>query len=142
VRNFEYYTGPVFRLDIGGVTLAGGGRYNDLIGLVGGRDVPASGFALEMDAVMSSLPEIPSQRPRVIVRPRETGDMAPAATFALTSALREAAISFRISAQAEGDGGLEAVVGEGSYTLRSNGSAPRQFAGAAELVQALTATHG
>ena len=31
VRNFEYYTGPVFHLFVGGTKVAGGGRYDALI---------------------------------------------------------------------------------------------------------------
>ena len=54
VRNFEYYTGPVFTLFAGGRRLGGGGRYDALAELVGGRSVPASGFALEMEVVSGS----------------------------------------------------------------------------------------
>lgn len=142
VRNFEYYTGPVFRLRSGGRTLAGGGRYNDLIGLVGGPDVPASGFALEMDAIMSVLSPMQAQLPQVLVRPGATGDQGLAATFALTSSLRRAGVRFLVSADEAAAGDAEAIVADGGYTLQSNGAAPQRFVGADELAQALTAAHG
>ncbi len=53
VRDFEYYTGPVFEFRAGGRRVGGGGRYDDLIALVGGESVPASGFALAVDELAS-----------------------------------------------------------------------------------------
>jgi len=138
VRNFEYYTGPVFRLTNGEATLAGGGRYNDLIGLVGGPAVPASGFALEMEQIMAILPDAETHLPRVVVRPGAAGDEGLAATFALTSALRMAGVCFLVSAGGSAESVVEAAVSDGGYTLSSNGGAPQRFAGAADLVRALT----
>lgn len=81
VRNFEYYTGPIFHLEAAGVKVGGGGRYDDLVSLVGGESVPASGFALDMEALASLLPSPGEAWPRgVLVRP------APAAA-ALAAAL-------------------------------------------------------
>ena len=51
-RGFEYYTGLIFQLLIGGEPVGGGGRYDALIPLMGGRDTPASGFALYLDCLM------------------------------------------------------------------------------------------
>jgi histidyl-tRNA synthetase len=49
---FEYYTGIIFQLFIGGEKVGGGGRYDALIPSMGGGDVPASGFALYLDRLM------------------------------------------------------------------------------------------
>jgi histidyl-tRNA synthetase len=49
---FEYYTGIIFQLYIGGEKVGGGGRYDALIPSMGGGDVPASGFALYLDRLM------------------------------------------------------------------------------------------
>lgn len=54
-RGFEYYTGAMFQFYIGNRWVGGGGRYDDLIGLIGGPDVPASGFALYMDKLMDMM---------------------------------------------------------------------------------------
>jgi histidyl-tRNA synthetase len=52
IHDFEYYTGPVFRVDVDGRTVAGGGRYDDLISGPGGRSLPACGFALHVDRIL------------------------------------------------------------------------------------------
>ena len=64
VRNFEYYTGPVFHLYASDTQVGGGGRYDALIGLVGGTDVPASGFALDIDALLPLLADLAEERRR------------------------------------------------------------------------------
>jgi len=51
-QGFEYYTGMMFRLRSCGELVAGGGRYDALVPLLGGPDVPASGFALYLDKLM------------------------------------------------------------------------------------------
>ncbi|MCD6453230.1 MAG: ATP phosphoribosyltransferase regulatory subunit, partial [Dehalococcoidales bacterium] len=51
-RGFEYYTGVIFQLSVGGSKIGGGGRYDALIPLGGGGNIPASGFALYFDQLM------------------------------------------------------------------------------------------
>lgn len=53
--NWEYYTGIVFRVMIDTVSVGGGGRYDEFIRLLGGKDdVPAVGFAIDIDAIIQS----------------------------------------------------------------------------------------
>jgi len=57
VRGLEYYTGPVFETvvkepRIG--SLAGGGRYDRLIGLYSGRDVPATGVSIGVERLIDA----------------------------------------------------------------------------------------
>ena len=52
-EGFEYYTGMVFQFYSSGQLLGKGGRYDELIPLVGGGNIPASGFALLMDNIQS-----------------------------------------------------------------------------------------
>jgi len=54
-RGFEYYTGIIFQLFLGEDKIGGGGRYDALIPLMGGGDIPASGFALYFDQLMDSV---------------------------------------------------------------------------------------
>lgn len=57
VRGLAYYTGTVFELFDAGRSLraiAGGGRYDDLLGRLGGVDLPAVGFAMG-DVVIGEL---------------------------------------------------------------------------------------
>ncbi|TFG91483.1 MAG: histidine--tRNA ligase family protein, partial [Syntrophobacterales bacterium] len=51
VRGLGYYTGCVFeaRLDAGGDSIAGGGRYDKVIGSFTTRDIPAVGFSLGIE---------------------------------------------------------------------------------------------
>ncbi len=51
-RGFEYYTGAIFHLFVGGENIGAGGRYDALIPLIGGQDTPAAGFALYLDHLM------------------------------------------------------------------------------------------
>ncbi|MGQ0667528.1 MAG: ATP phosphoribosyltransferase regulatory subunit [Nitrospiraceae bacterium] len=55
-RGFDYYDGVVFDVfaDGVGVELGGGGRYDHLIGRFG-RDVPSTGFALNVDRLFQGL---------------------------------------------------------------------------------------
>jgi len=55
-RGFDYYDGVVFDVFTSsmGSELGGGGRYNHLLGRFG-RDLPSTGFALDMDRVFASL---------------------------------------------------------------------------------------
>jgi histidyl-tRNA synthetase len=52
-RRFEYYTGLCFQFFSGREKIGGGGRYDDLIPLVGGLETPACGFALYIEPLMA-----------------------------------------------------------------------------------------
>ena len=67
-KSFEYYTGIIFRCYVGEEKVGGGGRYNDLIPLLGGGDVPASGFALRVDQLMNLIDGWQDDTPRILVR--------------------------------------------------------------------------
>jgi histidyl-tRNA synthetase len=55
-RNWDYYTGIVFEISANNSTqLAGGGRYDELVSLVGGQSVPAVGFAYYIDQMTAFL---------------------------------------------------------------------------------------
>lgn len=60
---FEYYTGFMFQVFVNGEKVGGGGRYDELIPLVGGPSIPSSGFALYMDRLMGFLASRAEQGP-------------------------------------------------------------------------------
>jgi histidyl-tRNA synthetase len=63
VRGLGYYTGQVFEVihpDMSG-SVAGGGRYDKLIGRSLGHDVPACGFAIGFERIMDLLARQPSR---------------------------------------------------------------------------------
>jgi len=59
VRGMGYYTGPIFEIQHGDTTssIAGGGRYDRMIGRFTGRDVPATGFSIGFERVIGILME-------------------------------------------------------------------------------------
>jgi len=69
-RGFEYYTGIIFSFYSLGRRLGGGGRYDELIPLVGGGSVCASGFALYVDELVDLVKEMP-RRERILVKAKD-----------------------------------------------------------------------
>ena len=59
-RGFEYYDGLVFEVFAEGLgyEVAGGGRYNHLIGRFG-RDLPSTGFAFDVDRLFRTMENVP-----------------------------------------------------------------------------------
>jgi histidyl-tRNA synthetase len=91
-RDFEYYTGVMFQLLAGREHIGGGGRYDALIPLMGGKDIPASGFALYLDRLMNLVktesPDRPSTQ-RILVK-AEAGESMLKEAFSLAGYLHEA----------------------------------------------------
>lgn len=55
-RGLDYYTGAIFELKPNGKpedqTIGGGGRYDNLIGMFAGKDIPAVGFSFGIDRIV------------------------------------------------------------------------------------------
>jgi histidyl-tRNA synthetase len=55
-RGLDYYTSTIFELKldkaVGGLSVGGGGRYDNLIGMFAGRDIPAVGFSFGIDRIV------------------------------------------------------------------------------------------
>ena len=87
---FEYYTGVIFQLFLGGEKIGGGGRYDDLIPAMGGGDIPASGFALYLDRLMNLVePEKLAKPVTQAISVRAKGEKAVKAAFTAAAQLRE-----------------------------------------------------
>lgn len=58
-RGLDYYTGIVFEMKLNGkpdeLTIGGGGRYDNLIGMFAGRQIPAVGFSFGIDRIIDLL---------------------------------------------------------------------------------------
>jgi histidyl-tRNA synthetase len=90
VRGFEYYTGMNFQLFMNNEKVGGGGRYDALIPAMGGKNTPASGFALYLDLLMKrvKLERIsPAPTPKILVK-MESG--ASVSGFDAADSLRKA----------------------------------------------------
>tara|TARA_B100001113_G_scaffold320825_1_gene290297 strand:- start:315 stop:1571 length:1257 start_codon:yes stop_codon:yes gene_type:complete len=97
VRGLAYYTGPVFEAhDKAGElrAICGGGRYDKLIGTLGGRDLPATGFGFG-DMVIMELLEEKRLLPDISNRVSDV-------VFSMDESLREAAM--RVSSKLRSTG--------------------------------------
>ncbi|MBR1892357.1 MAG: histidine--tRNA ligase [Lachnospiraceae bacterium] len=57
VRGMSYYTGTIFEIEIAefGSSIAGGGRYDGMIGRFTGNDVPACGFSIGFERIITMM---------------------------------------------------------------------------------------
>ena len=65
VRGMSYYTGTIFEISIDGYnfSIAGGGRYDDMIGRFLGQSVPACGFSIGFERIVTILRDLNWQEP-------------------------------------------------------------------------------
>lgn len=70
VRGMGYYTGPIFEISMEGApgSIAGGGRYDRMIGRMLGREVPACGFSIGFERVIGLLMERGVRAPKAATR--------------------------------------------------------------------------
>jgi len=115
---FEYYTGVIFQLFIGGEKIGGGGRYDALIPAMGGGDIPASGFALYLDRLMNQVKPETLAEPlgQVILVRAKTEDVLKEA-FNAAGHLREAGYIAEFDLGGQEPAGLR-------WTLDVQGKAP------------------
>jgi histidyl-tRNA synthetase len=85
VRDFEYYTGPVFRVSIAGHNVASGGRYDGLVAAQQGRSIPACGFAVFVDPLVDLMAAGQASTPEQLVHVRPAGPGARSVAMALTA---------------------------------------------------------
>ena len=100
-RGFDYYTSIVFEAiapnDLGIGSIGGGGRYDNLIEVFGGKPTPATGFAIGIERLIPILewkgliPE-PKLRPDVYVIPIGKDPEVKKAAIEIVSALRRAGV--------------------------------------------------
>lgn len=91
-RGFEYYTGLCFQLSTQGNRIGSGGRYDNLIPLIGGRKTPACGFALYMEPLANLIQPRAgrTERPQILVRCEAAAADAIRTSFELAEGLRRA----------------------------------------------------
>ena len=88
-EGFEYYTGMVFQFYSASELLGKGGRYDELIPLVGGNDIPASGFALFIDRIMPLIHEGSTFSPKILLTSASGQIEEMKSTFEVARRLRE-----------------------------------------------------
>lgn len=98
-RGLSYYTGPIFETvvespNVGSLT--GGGRYNQLIGMFLGRDIPATGTSFGIERIIDVLTELdmlPVAKTSTAALVTTFNADTQAASIRLVSALREAGVN-------------------------------------------------
>lgn len=121
VRDFEYYTGPVFKITAGGTVVASGGRYDRLTADADGRALPACGFALHVDPLMEIIEsELNSSLGSVQIVPADTSPGALAAALAAAQRLHAGGLDAALVGAVAGHRWRLSVstgAGEARYTL-------------------------
>jgi histidyl-tRNA synthetase len=135
VRNFEYYTGPAFQFEVSGRRVGGGGRYDALVSLIGGDQVPASGFALEAGLLAALLPpEAAAPAATVAVKAHDSESLASA--FRLAAALRAQGIAVQVAGTPL-EGALRVTVSGEGFVLSVAGRKARRLASVEAVAEAL-----
>lgn len=100
VRGLDYYNGTVFEFTVDSIgaqsTVCGGGRYDTLLGSIGGPDMPAVGFGMGITRLIRALEDegkLPSPDTGADIYVASLGEAARAASFKLAQELRSAGIN-------------------------------------------------
>ncbi|HEX7958010.1 MAG TPA: histidine--tRNA ligase, partial [Pyrinomonadaceae bacterium] len=109
-RGLSYYTGAIMEIsvpDLAG-SLAGGGRYDNLLGMFSGKDVPACGFSLGLDRIVVVMTErgmFPADLERAAADVLVTvwGEESVPDALAFAAELRRAAPALRVDVYPEAD---------------------------------------
>jgi len=99
-RGLDYYTGPVFEIEVVGMpsigSIGGGGRYNELCNRFQGQEVPAVGASIGLERLMAALEglhRLRTPKSTVQVCIATVGKVAPRDVLQLAAELRCAGIN-------------------------------------------------
>ena len=72
-RGLAYYTGAIIEINVTDLagSLGGGGRYDNLVGMFLGKDVPASGFSLGLERIIVVMSEREMFPPALVASPAD-----------------------------------------------------------------------
>jgi histidyl-tRNA synthetase len=112
MHGFEYYTGICFQLVAAGEKIGGGGRYDKLVPLMNGGDIPACGFALYLDPMMRLLPLEKEKKGKsgISVKGKGSTSEIVETCFAVAESLREAGYSTEIDFKDGEESGFRWVI--------------------------------
>jgi histidyl-tRNA synthetase len=105
-RGLGYYTGPIFEAEVTEPkvgSIAGGGRYDGLIGMFSKNDVPAVGISLGLERILAVLEEwgkLPGQRGASQVLVTVFSPELQSESLAVVRALREAGVAAEMTLDA------------------------------------------
>lgn len=111
-RGLGYYTGCIFEIavkDLAG-SLGGGGRYDGLVGMFSGKDVPACGFSIGLERILVVMEErgmFPAQLGAADVVVAADKDVeASGRMLQVATVLRQAGLKVDLSVKAQSPGAL------------------------------------
>ncbi len=105
VRGLDYYTRTLFEIkatdaDLGAQsTICGGGRYDEMIGGLGGPSVPAIGFAMGLERILVAMTDEAGVEKKPPIYIAVLSDVALSAGLALASALRSRGARVEVDAR-------------------------------------------
>jgi histidyl-tRNA synthetase len=72
-RGLSYYTGAIMEINVPDLagSLGGGGRYDNLVGMFSGQDVPACGFSLGLERIVVVMTEREMFPPALVAAPAD-----------------------------------------------------------------------
>jgi histidyl-tRNA synthetase len=72
-RGLSYYTGTIMEINVPDLagSLGGGGRYDNLVGMFSGQDVPACGFSLGLERIVVVMTEREMFPPALVAAPAD-----------------------------------------------------------------------
>jgi histidyl-tRNA synthetase len=120
VRGLDYYNLSVFEWICNGLTVCGGGRYDPLIEMLGGKPAPGVGFAIGVERILELMRARAIALPSVDVYVVHQGEAAASAALQCAERLRDSAISVQMHAgggsfksqmkRADGSGAAYAII--------------------------------
>lgn len=106
-RGLDYYTGAVYEAFTDALphmgSLAGGGRYDGLVSIFSGNDVPAVGATVGIDRILTALEQLGKSTSRgtvTAVMVLQWGEESQDAALAVTGRLRRAGIACEVGSRA------------------------------------------
>ncbi|MCL4746245.1 MAG: histidine--tRNA ligase [Burkholderiaceae bacterium] len=105
VRGLDYYNLSVFEWVAGGLTVCGGGRYDPLVEMLGGKPAPACGFAIGVERILELMRASSADAAQCDVYVVHQGEAAEAGAFQAAERLRDAGLDVVLNC---GGGGFKA----------------------------------
>jgi histidyl-tRNA synthetase len=107
-RGLSYYSGAIIEINVADLagSLGGGGRYDNLVGMFSGQDVPACGFSLGLERIIVVMTEREMFPPQIVSAPADVmvsiwNEDSVADSIALAQELRSAGIRVDLYPEAD-----------------------------------------
>ncbi len=164
-RGLSYYTGPIFEAVVPDLphmgSVMGGGRYDGLVGMFLGRDIPATGATLGLDRLVAALDQLEigaTERPPARVLVTRYFEETDEAALRLAAELRRAGLPTELALEREKlkkqyalahRKGIPWVVtlgpeewSRGELSLKNMATGEQRVLGHRELLDEIDALHG